>query len=46
MTQCLYLYNTIVFFHHFLVLRNETKTLTLMSYLILVFKVLNRQVYS
>ena len=42
----MYPYSTIVLFHKILVLNNPTKTHTLVSYLILVLKVLNRQVYS
>ena len=42
----LYPYNTILVFHHFLVLCSHTRNLTLLFYSVLVLKVLNRQVYS
>ena len=42
--NCRYLYNTVFLFYHILVYHNHTKTHTLIFYLILVLKVLNRQV--
>ena len=45
-TMKLYPYNTILFFHHIFVLHYNTKTHTLIFYLIPVLKVLKRQAYS
>ena len=39
-------FDTILLFHHILILHNHTKAHTLIFYLILVLKVLNKQVYS
>ena len=44
--NCLYRYNTILVFHYIFILHYHTKTHALMLYLILVLKVLNRQIYS
>ena len=43
--NCIYSYNTILLFHHILVLNNHTKTFPLIFYLIIVSEVLNTQVY-
>ena len=44
--NCLYPYNTILVFHYIFILHYHTKTHALMFYLILVLKVLNRQIHS
>ena len=43
--NCLYPYNTSLLFHHTLVLHNHSKSHTLIFYLILQLKVVNRQAF-